>query len=295
MQQAQELREELEAAREEIEGLRRELARRESELVAAERQSAESARAVAQLTDELAGWRTRGAELEARLAQTEVRVAELERLRESAEGKADRLRTELAAQQELVASLERDLKTKQAAVDLLERNVQRITDLGASLAQLDRRFDAGKADIDAELMDFGTTLASEDRAEAPAEAVELLPPEALMDGADEEEEEAAPVVHARTDRKLVATINGETIDYPLDKAQMTIGRSRASDIRIASHYVSRIHARISTHGIATVIEDAGSKNGILVNSERVQRCVLKDGDVVSLGGELELKFVDVRP
>ena len=73
---------------------------------------------------------------------------------------------------------------------------------------------------------------------------------------------------------------------------MTIGRGHGSDIRIASHFVSRVHAKISTNGIATIIEDAGSKNGILVNSERVQRRVLHDGDVVSLGGDLNLRFVD---
>ena len=86
-----------------------------------------------------------------------------------------------------------------------------------------------------------------------------------------------------------------------DDTQMTIsvcetliahGRGQDSDIRIASHFVSRVHAKISTSGAATVIEDAGSKNGILVNSERVQRRVLRHGDVVNIGGELNLKFVD---
>ena len=33
-------------------------------------------------------------------------------------------------------------------------------------------------------------------------------------------------------------------------------------------------------------------NGIFVNANRVKRCVLRDGDVVSLASELELKFVD---
>ena len=73
-----------------------------------------------------------------------------------------------------------------------------------------------------------------------------------------------------------------------------IGRGHASDIRIASHFVSRVHAKISTNGVATVIEDAGSKNGLLVNSERVLRRVLRDGDVVSLGDELNMRFVDAR-
>ena len=73
---------------------------------------------------------------------------------------------------------------------------------------------------------------------------------------------------------------------------MTIGRSHGADIRIASHFVSRVHAKVSTKGVATIIEDAGSKNGILVNSERVKRRVLHHGDVVSLGGEFNLRFVD---
>ena len=70
------------------------------------------------------------------------------------------------------------------------------------------------------------------------------------------------------------------------------GRGKASDIRLSSHFISRLHAKIVTRGIATTIEDIGSKNGIFVNANRVKRCVLHDGDVVSLASELELKFVD---
>jgi pSer/pThr/pTyr-binding forkhead associated (FHA) protein len=96
-------------------------------------------------------------------------------------------------------------------------------------------------------------------------------------------------------RKLVTTLNGKDLEFCLDKEEMTIGRGKANDIRIPSHFVSRLHAKVLARGIGTVIEDAGSKNGILVNSERVNRRALRDGDIVSLGGELDLKFVDARP
>jgi hypothetical protein len=96
-------------------------------------------------------------------------------------------------------------------------------------------------------------------------------------------------------RKFIAMVDGEGINYPIHKREMTIGRGRTSDIRIASHFISRVHARVIAHDIGTVIEDAGSKNGILVNSERVSRRALRDGDIVSLGGKLDLKFVDTRP
>ena len=66
--------------------------------------------------------------------------------------------------------------------------------------------------------------------------------------------------------KLIITIGGEEHDYPIVSNVMTIGRGHASDIRIASHFVSRLHAKVRTNEGATIIEDAGSKNGVLVNS-----------------------------
>jgi pSer/pThr/pTyr-binding forkhead associated (FHA) protein len=85
--------------------------------------------------------------------------------------------------------------------------------------------------------------------------------------------------------------DGET-RYPVSKDMATIGRSWKSDIRIQSVFVSRTHARLREENSRLVIEDAGSKNGILVNSEPTGRCVLRDGDIVSLGGKLSLKFVE---
>jgi pSer/pThr/pTyr-binding forkhead associated (FHA) protein len=73
---------------------------------------------------------------------------------------------------------------------------------------------------------------------------------------------------------------------------MTIGRGRGSDIHIEDHFVSRLHATITTTANKTTIEDAGSRNGVFVNAQRTTRCVLRHGDVVALGGELKLRFVD---
>jgi pSer/pThr/pTyr-binding forkhead associated (FHA) protein len=120
----------------------------------------------------------------------------------------------------------------------------------------------------------------------------MLPMDLLLDDSPNEVIDVGDRTHIEGPRKLVITLGGEAIDYPIVKNLMTIGRGHESDIRIASHFVSRIHAKVCTKGIATIIEDAGSKNGILVNSERVKRKVLRHGDVVSIGGELNLKFVD---
>lgn len=220
---------------------------------------------------------------------------------------AESLKLELAAQQDLVASLETELRAKQATADLLERNVDRITDLGASLTALDEQMNGGASkggepDVEKSsihLADFVATLAADDRLTAAAAAsdesedVELLPMDLLLD--DDPDQNVVDIgerTQTEAGRKLVITIGGQAFDYPIVKKQMTIGRGHGSDIRIASHFVSRLHAKISTNGLATIIEDAGSKNGLVVNSERVRRRVLRDGDVVSLGEDLNLKFVD---
>ncbi|HZF29954.1 MAG TPA: FHA domain-containing protein [Gammaproteobacteria bacterium] len=93
-------------------------------------------------------------------------------------------------------------------------------------------------------------------------------------------------------RRLVTTVDGASLSYPLRDGDMTIGRSKHCDICIPSHFVSRIHATLSIRSLATLIADADSKNGIFVNSVRVHRHELHDGDVISLGGQLDLLFVD---
>jgi hypothetical protein len=110
---------------------------------------------------------------------------------------------------------------------------------------------------------------------------------------------AAPREHAPTvsrsrgeGRRLVTMIDGARVSYPLRDGELTVGRSKHCDISIPSQFVSRIHATLSTRGTATFIVDSDSKNGIFVNSQRVNSHELRDGDVVSLGGQLDLLFVD---
>jgi chromosome segregation ATPase len=227
-------------------------------------------------------------EQQVRLARADQQIADLERLRATAVSEVDQREQELSTQRELVASLDLELHAKQATLDFLQRNVQRITDLGASLAALDRRMTAG---ADAFAVQGSEPGVHEDESLFPDFVSTVASGE---QGAADLVDIGVPHVRAG-ERKLVAMMGGEGIAYPLRKAEMTIGRGKRSDIRIPSHFISRVHAKISTQGIATVIEDAGSKNGILVNSERVKRCILRDGDIVSLGGELDLRFVDAGP
>ncbi len=166
---------------------------------------------------------------------------------------------------------------------MLQRSVHRISNLGASLADLERRIESSKT---ARAADEPALPVVDAAPTGDPEPTELLPLASFLslDGSSGRASDTAP--------KLIGAVGGERVSFPLSKGEMTIGRGKASDIRISSHFISRLHAKISTRGIATTIEDIGSKNGIFVNANRIKRCVLRDGDVVSLASELELKFVD---
>lgn len=84
---------------------------------------------------------------------------------------------------------------------------------------------------------------------------------------------------------------GERLDATLgDEAR--IGSADNSDVVVAVKGVSRAQARIVRDGSGYWIEDAGSKNGTLVNGVAVVRSALHHLDVVSLGRVVDLVFVN---
>jgi hypothetical protein len=95
-----------------------------------------------------------------------------------------------------------------------------------------------------------------------------------------------------TTRVLVLLDGEQPIKYPLYKNEMTIGRVEAADIRIDSHFISRMHARIVATAKGIAIEDIDSKNGIKVNGKLTRSQALEHGDLISLGG-LRFRFLDM--
>ena len=67
-------------------------------------------------------------------------------------------------------------------------------------------------------------------------------------------------------------------------AVKTVGRTARADFIVEAPLVSRIHCRLTAStSDQLVVEDLKSTNGTLVNGERVDRAVLKTGDVVTVG------------
>ena len=83
--------------------------------------------------------------------------------------------------------------------------------------------------------------------------------------------------------KLVAYGKGNKIkEYLLDKECTTLGRMPGNDIIIDDSVVSGHHAKIITVQGKNYVEDLDSTNGTFVNSEKVTRRLLRNGDTITL-------------
>ncbi len=62
-----------------------------------------------------------------------------------------------------------------------------------------------------------------------------------------------------------------------------LGRSYRADIQLSDHAVSRRHCRLEREGEGYILTDLESLNGTYVNSKRISRILLKDGDRIQVG------------
>lgn len=83
--------------------------------------------------------------------------------------------------------------------------------------------------------------------------------------------------------RLVCLTGDELGNLALEKASVTIGRGGHCGIQIATHYVSREHARLTSSDGRWIIEDLGSRNGVFVNAVRIERQALDDKDLITIG------------
>jgi CRP-like cAMP-binding protein len=78
--------------------------------------------------------------------------------------------------------------------------------------------------------------------------------------------------------------------YPL-LGPTTIGRSADNTITLPDPNTSRNHAKLVFTDGKWVVEDLGSANGILIGGQRVNRVVLKSGDIFKIGG-ITFRFIE---
>jgi DNA-binding winged helix-turn-helix (wHTH) protein len=78
--------------------------------------------------------------------------------------------------------------------------------------------------------------------------------------------------------------------FPLVQGENVIGRDPDVSVPLSASIISRRHARVFIEDDVVQIEDLGSKNGTLVDNERLEAPrSLQDGDVITVG-DYELTF-----
>ena len=94
--------------------------------------------------------------------------------------------------------------------------------------------------------------------------------------------------------RILLGCEGKTVmERELKPGRVVIGRTADNDLQIDSKFISRHHCQIVTQADSCLIEDLNSTNGIYVQSKRVRRHNLNDGDVVQVG-QHEIMYIDER-
>ncbi len=83
----------------------------------------------------------------------------------------------------------------------------------------------------------------------------------------------------------MAWLSDSVRKVPLRTARLTIGRALDNDLILEGTGVSRRHAQVEQRHGRYVLRDLGSRHGTQVNGQPIQEVVLRDGDVLSLGGQ----------
>ena len=255
----------------------------QQEVDALEQSLAEREQAIKKLETELASAKALNEHMEGRSGDERNRTGELQRELAELGVERDRLSEDLAGAGDEIEALGRKLADAEASVEELR-------DEGAGQQ-------ARIADLEADLAKRSEVIRAFDR---NARRLSVLKhnlhsiPEDQNDGRQEVAESRA--IEALPLRRMIVPLDADSSDhaeYSLSKPVVTIGRAKTSDIRILDAVVSRMHARLTTNNDTTIIEDIGSKNGVLVNSRPVDRAVLHHGDVISFGANHDFRYVEI--
>ena len=81
----------------------------------------------------------------------------------------------------------------------------------------------------------------------------------------------------------LVTKSGQEKNFPLTSTVTVIGRRQDCDLCIPMMNISRRHCQINQDQNLLTIRDLGSRNGTIVNGQKIDETQLKPGDSVSIG------------
>lgn len=98
------------------------------------------------------------------------------------------------------------------------------------------------------------------------------------------------------DKRYVLQGENGNVFY-IDQPELSIGRGESCSILLEEPTVSRLHTYLYTENERCYLMDAGSKNGTYLNGKQIlegQKCLLKDGDIISFSREVTFTFKKVE-
>jgi pSer/pThr/pTyr-binding forkhead associated (FHA) protein len=90
---------------------------------------------------------------------------------------------------------------------------------------------------------------------------------------------------------LIGEENAEFAEYKLDREVTTIGKAKFVHVRARGFFLAGIQAKIVQENQGFYLANLGKSGKALVNGEPVDRCVLKNGDLIQVG-KSTFKFVE---
>jgi hypothetical protein len=230
------------------------------------------------LTAYIAGSRERWDEMEQQLSAKTERIAEMEReleQRVTREQALEQQAHEAQAQvQELRQKLAETLVGRKHADAELERLQKLLTEKEHSLDRQNERLTTLQHDLSERV----AALARAQVAAVPTGVAELRPINSVVANG------AAPLP------VLICLTGTKPKRHVVNATETLIGRGPDCAIRIFTHFVSREHAKLKNENGKVIIQDCGSKNGVFVNSIRVDRHELQHGDWITIG-ETQFRFL----
>lgn len=108
----------------------------------------------------------------------------------------------------------------------------------------------------------------------------------------------APRADAKRERHelaLLVPLNGKaSSEHPIVTGRLSMGSGPDNDICIKSEFISRHHAQIVSSSTDSILRDLNSTNGTYVNSKRIKRHALRNGDSITIGRN-RFKYVEQNP
>ena len=85
--------------------------------------------------------------------------------------------------------------------------------------------------------------------------------------------------------KLLLIDNGKAQEIQMGQ-ELTIGRAYSNLLRLEGEEISRVHVIVYRRGEDYVLRDLDSKNGVMLNGQKVMNALLGEGDQIQVGNYL---------